>query len=137
MKKQVITIVSIVLVILVAIFALMNLETVEVSFGFTSVQMPLVLLILICLLLGAFIIFLFSTTQNMRKNREYRELENTAQQQQDALSSEIHDLQETMKALETRLKNSSGKQEIGVKDQQINDLETKIQQLNDQLTTHK
>lgn len=99
--------------------------------------MPLVLLILICLLLGALIIFLFSTTQNMRKNREYRELENTAQQQQDALSSEIHDLQETMKALETRLKNSSGKQEIGVKDQQINDLETKIQQLNDQLTTHK
>ncbi|WP_409440750.1 lipopolysaccharide assembly protein LapA domain-containing protein [Lentilactobacillus hilgardii] len=76
MKKQVTTIISIILIILIAVFAMLNLEKVDVSFGFTSVEMPLVLLILVCLLIGALIIFLFSSTQNIRQNREYKELQN-------------------------------------------------------------
>ncbi len=137
MKKQVTTIISIVLIILIAIFAMLNLETVEVSFGFTSVQMPLVLLILSCLLIGALIIFGFSSTQNARQKREYRELEAQNQEKQMALSSEIDHLSADLKMMETRLKNSSGKQEVGEKQKQITDLENKVSKLNDKLSSQK
>lgn len=137
MKKQVATIISIVLIILIAVFALMNLERVSVSFGFTSVRMPLVLLILICLLIGALIIFLFSSTQSVKKNRRYRALENQSQQKQDELLDQIDQLTTHLKSLETRLKNSYGKQELGTKDQQISDLEAEITKLTDKLSSQK
>ena len=109
MKKQVSTIVSIILIIVIAVFALMNFESVEVNFGFASFQVPLVLLILICLLIGALIIFLFSSTQNVKKNRQYKQLESEKQQQQAALNAQIDELNNNLKVLETRLKNSTGK----------------------------
>jgi uncharacterized integral membrane protein len=42
-----------VLVVLAALLALFNLDTVKVSLIFASVRMPLIILIVICLLLGA------------------------------------------------------------------------------------
>lgn len=137
MKKQVTTIISIVLIILIAIFAMLNLEKVNVSFGFTSVEMPLILLILFCLLIGALIIFLFSSTQNIRKNREYRDLQRESDEHQQALTAEIDQLKESLKTLDTRLKNSSGKQEIGAKDQQIDKLKSEVEKLNQKLSSQK
>ncbi|MGP3640649.1 lipopolysaccharide assembly protein LapA domain-containing protein [Lentilactobacillus hilgardii] len=137
LKKQVTTIISIILIILIAVFAMLNLEKVDVSFGFTSVEMPLVLLILVCLLIGALIIFLFSSTQNIRQNREYKELQNQSDERQQELTDQINHLQDSLKALETRLKNSSGKQEFGAKDQQISDLESEIEKLTDKLSSQK
>lgn len=137
LKKQVTTIISIILIILIAVFAMLNLEKVDVSFGFNSVEMPLVLLILVCLLIGALIIFLFSSTQNIRQNREYKELQTQSDERQQELTDQINHLQDSLKALETRLKNSSGKQEIGAKDQQISDLESEIEKLTDKLSSQK
>lgn len=116
---------------------MLNLEKVDVSFGFNSVEMPLVLLILVCLLIGALIIFLFSSTQNIRQNREYKELQTQSDERQQELTDQINHLQDSLKALETRLKNSSGKQEIGAKDQQISDLESEIEKLTDKLSSQK
>ncbi|GAA2974705.1 lipopolysaccharide assembly protein LapA domain-containing protein [Lentilactobacillus parakefiri] len=137
MKKQVSTIVSIILIIVIAVFALMNFESVEVNFGFASFQVPLVLLILICLLIGALIIFLFSSTQNVKKNRQYKQLESEKQQQQAALNAQIDELNNNLKVLETRLKNSTGKQEIGSRDQQITDLQDEIAKLTEKLSSQK
>ena len=137
MKKQISTIISIILVIVIAIFALMNFESVEVNFGFTSLKVPLVLLIFISLLIGALIIFLFSSTQNVKKNRQYKQLETDSQEKQDLLNSEIDELNHNLKVLETRLKNSSGKQEVGNRDQQISDLEDEIAKLTDKLSSQK
>lgn len=137
MKKQVGTIISIVLVIIIAVFALMNFESVAVNFGVTSVKMPLVLLILICLLIGALIIFLFSSTQNVKKNRQFKQLASESQQKQDELQDQIKQLTINLKSLETRLKNSYGKQEIGTRDQQISDLEDEIAKLTEKLSSQK
>lgn len=137
MKKQVSTIVSIILIIVIAVFALMNFESVEVNFGFASFQVPLVLLILICLLIGALIIFLFSSTQNVKKNRQYKQLESEKQQQQAALNAQIDELNNNLKVLETRLKNSTGKQEIGSRDQQITDLQDEIAKSTEKLSSQK
>ena len=137
MKKQVSTIVSIILIIVIAVFALMNFESVELNFGFASFQVPLVLLILICLLIGALIIFLFSSTQNVKKNRQYKQLESEKQQQQAALNAQIDELNNNLKVLETRLKNSTGKQEIGSRDQQITDLQDEIAKSTEKLSSQK
>ena len=56
MKKQSTTIASIVILIIIAIFALLNTATVVVNLFGAQVKMPLVLLIFICLLIGAIII---------------------------------------------------------------------------------
>ncbi|KRL20235.1 hypothetical protein FC98_GL001813 [Lentilactobacillus kisonensis DSM 19906 = JCM 15041] len=134
MKKQITTIVSIILIIIIALFALINFESVDVNFGFTSVRIPLVLLILFSLLVGALIIFLLSSILNVKKNRQFRELESQSQQKQDELVKQIETLQTNLKSLETRLKNSYGKQEIGTKDQQITNLEAEIKKLSDELS---
>ena len=60
MKKQSTTIASIVILIIIAIFALLNTATVVVNLFGAQVKMPLVLLIFICLLIGAIIIYLLS-----------------------------------------------------------------------------
>lgn len=137
MKKQISTIISIILIIIIAIFALMNFESVEVNFGFASFQVPLVLLILICLLIGALIIFLFSSTQNVKKNRQYKQLASESQKRQDDLNAEICELNNNLKELETRLNNSTGKQEIGSRDQQISDLQDEIAKLTEKLSSQK
>ncbi|MFR0771700.1 MAG: lipopolysaccharide assembly protein LapA domain-containing protein [Limosilactobacillus pontis] len=52
-------VISIILLIIFVIFALLNTATVEVNLLFSQVRIPLVLLILVCLLIGALIIYLF------------------------------------------------------------------------------
>ncbi|GHP15080.1 hypothetical protein YK48G_25050 [Lentilactobacillus fungorum] len=134
MKKQITTIIGIILIIVIALFALINFESVDVNFGFASVRVPLVLLILISVLVGALIIFLLSSILNVKKNRQYRGLEQQSEQRQAELTHQIQELQASLKELEIRLKNASGKQELGVKDQQISSLEAEIDQLSEKLS---
>lgn len=74
MKKQSTTIISIILLIIIVVFALLNTATVEVNFLFTKVKTPLVLLIFICLLVGALIIYLFSLSNNYKISKELKAL---------------------------------------------------------------
>ncbi|WP_268913853.1 lipopolysaccharide assembly protein LapA domain-containing protein [Lentilactobacillus sp. SPB1-3] len=133
MKKQVGTIIGIILIILVASFSLMNLNAVEINFGFTRIQAPLIILILVSLLLGALIIFMFSSTQNLKKNREMKRFEKLSNAKQLELSTQIQDLKDNLTKMENRLKNSAGKQVLGEKDQQIVELEKQIEKLNKNL----
>ncbi|MBD5806220.1 DUF1049 domain-containing protein [Lactobacillus sp. 0.1XD8-4] len=74
MKKQSTTIISIILLILIAIFALLNTATVEVNLLGLHVRMPLVLLIFVCLLIGAVIIYLLSFSTHLKTSKELKEL---------------------------------------------------------------
>lgn len=57
-----------VLVVLAALLALFNLDTVKVSLIFASVRMPLIILIVICLLLGAAIGAVLSRRGDKRRD---------------------------------------------------------------------
>lgn len=75
MKKQFSIILSIILVIFIVVVALSNVQTAEVNLIFTKVRMPLIVLILVCLLIGALIMFLMNTAAIMRKNSEIKQLQ--------------------------------------------------------------
>ncbi|KZL38744.1 lipopolysaccharide assembly LapA domain-containing protein [Secundilactobacillus collinoides] len=111
MKKQFTTVLSIVLLIIVAIFALVNTETVKVNLLATHISLSLVLLIFFCVLLGALIIFLFSITANLRKRKEYKELEDNKNIEIKKLQQKITNLSKENDTLNLRLKNSVRKQE--------------------------
>ena len=72
MKKQSTTIASIVILIIIAIFALLNTATVVVNLFGAQVKMPLVLLIFICLLIGAIIIYLLSFSNHLKTNKQLK-----------------------------------------------------------------
>ncbi|MCH3922636.1 LapA family protein [Limosilactobacillus sp.] len=74
MKKQSTLIVSIILLIVFVIFALLNTATVKVNLLFGTVKTPLVLLILICMLIGALIIYLLSWTNHLKVTKELKAL---------------------------------------------------------------
>lgn len=116
MKNQWRIVLTILLVIIVAIFAILNVESVPVSFGFTTVHWPLILILLVSILIGAVLMILFSTITVFQHNRAYKELEQTSQEQ-------ITSLEQERDRLTKRLQNSRSKQVTGQQAQQLQDLE--------------
>ncbi|KRM35312.1 hypothetical protein FD34_GL000823 [Limosilactobacillus pontis DSM 8475] len=104
MKKQSTMIVSIILLIVFVIFALLNTATVEVNLLFSRVNTPLVLLILVCLLIGALIIYLFSFSNHIKVNKEIKELQKQPNKQEiTRLKREIKQLQDENRQLKHSL----------------------------------
>lgn len=104
MKKQSTMIVSIILLIVFVIFALLNTATVEVNLLFSRVKTPLVLLILVCLLIGALIIYLFSFSNHIKVNKEIKELQKQPNKQEiTRLKREIKQLQDESRQLKHSL----------------------------------
>lgn len=126
MKNQWRIIVTILLVIIVAVFAILNVESVPVSFGFTTVHWPLILILLVSILIGAVLVILFSTITSVQHNRAYKELERTSQER-------VTKLQTENERLTKRLQNSSSKQTAGMQEQKINELNAEIEALKQQL----
>ncbi|NLR10067.1 MULTISPECIES: lipopolysaccharide assembly protein LapA domain-containing protein [Lactobacillaceae] len=116
MKNQWRIVLTILLVIIVAVFAILNVESVPVSFGFTTVHWPLILILLVSILIGAVLMILFSTITVFQHNRAYKDLERTSQEQISALEHEKD-------SLTKRLQNSRSKQVTGQQAQQLQDLE--------------
>lgn len=77
MKKQSTTIISFILLIIIAIFAVANMASVEVNLLFAKFRSPLILLILICFLIGALIIYLFSLSSHLKQDKELKSLRET------------------------------------------------------------
>lgn len=126
MKNQWRIILTILLVIVVAVFAILNVESVPVSFGFTTVRWPLILILLVSILIGAVLVILFSTITNVQHNRAYKELEQSTQAQLTALTTENDQLKK-------RLQNSHGKQVVGQQEKQLQALEQENAELKQQL----
>ncbi|GLB46972.1 hypothetical protein WR164_09510 [Philodulcilactobacillus myokoensis] len=102
MKRQIQMITLIILLILIAIFALLNMGTVSIHFGFSVVNIPLVLLLFISILLGMIINFLLSTINTFKQNSKYNQLKRKKNQ-------EVKDLNQKIEHLNNQLVNK-GKQ---------------------------
>lgn len=126
MKNQWRIILTILLVIVVAVFAILNVESVPVSFGFTTVHWPLILVLLVSILVGAVLVILFSTITNVQHNRAYKDLERQSQAQ-------LAEVTQENTQLKKRLQNSHSKQVVGQQDKQIQELEAQIADLKQQV----
>lgn len=69
MKNQWRVIVGILLILVIVLFAVANNMTVPINFGFTTIQSPLILVIIGSALLGALILLLVSTSAMFRQKR--------------------------------------------------------------------
>ncbi|WP_204121468.1 lipopolysaccharide assembly protein LapA domain-containing protein [Levilactobacillus sp. 244-2] len=126
MKNQWRIVVTILLVIVVAVFAILNVESVPVSFGFTTVHWPLILILLVSILIGAILMILFSTINSFQHNRAYKELEKTSNDRITALKADND-------RLNKRLQNSNSKQAAGLQEKQIKTLKAQVADLQSQL----
>ena len=75
MKTQWIIISALLFALITAIFAVINVEPVEVNFGFVKTQTPLILVILASTLLGGLTVFLFASIRQFKQHRKIRQLE--------------------------------------------------------------
>lgn len=75
MKKQTGFVIGLILTLVVVIFAIMNVETIAINFGFAKVELPLIVILLICLVLGALIALLLSTGSTVSIKRQNKKLQ--------------------------------------------------------------
>ena len=75
MKKQGRLILVIVLLLIVVIFSWLNVRNVTVSVGFTKVTMPLVILLVLAILIGAIIAASLSVSTIVSQKKKINELE--------------------------------------------------------------
>lgn len=69
-------IVILIIAIFVAIFAIQNGTPVPIDLFFARYEMPLAVIMMICLILGAVIILILGTTRQFKKRSEQKELKN-------------------------------------------------------------
>ncbi|WP_125763978.1 LapA family protein [Companilactobacillus hulinensis] len=69
-SKQAKFVIGLVITLIVVIFAVLNVNPVTVSFGFTHVQLPLIVLIIVSLLLGAVITMLLAGSGKSKKDND-------------------------------------------------------------------
>ena len=74
MKKQWSTVLMIFLVFIVVIFAVLNVDPVNINFGFTVLEVPLVIVIIGTLLIGVLIAVTWSTTIIMKERSKLKKV---------------------------------------------------------------
>ncbi|WP_164507117.1 LapA family protein [Companilactobacillus furfuricola] len=67
-KRQWRFVIGLIIALIVVIFAILNIDPVTISFGFTRVKLPLIVLIIVTLLLGALITVLLANTGSKKKD---------------------------------------------------------------------
>ena len=97
------------ILIIIAIFALLNTATVVVNLFGAQVKMPLVLLIFICLLIGAIIIYLLSFSNHLKTNKQLKELQSSRVSKDEfkKYQKKIDQLQKENAQLKQQLKNQT------------------------------
>ncbi|MCD2255235.1 lipopolysaccharide assembly protein LapA domain-containing protein [Agrilactobacillus fermenti] len=74
MKKQRNFILGLIIAVILVVFALINQKQVQISFGFTIVKLPLILILFISILLGALVTYLFATMGNYNMKKQLKHL---------------------------------------------------------------
>ncbi len=86
-----------IIAIFVTIFAIQNGDFVAIDLFFARYEMPLAVIMLICLVLGAVIVLILGTTRQFKKRSEHKELKNKNK----TLEGEKAQFETNIKALET------------------------------------
>ncbi|KID41254.1 lipopolysaccharide assembly protein LapA domain-containing protein [Fructilactobacillus fructivorans] len=127
MKKQISMILSMVLIVIVAIFVLLNMSSAEINFGFTTVKMPLILVLLLTLLIGALIMFLLSMISSFKNGSQRKKENRNSQKVIDGLKDQVTDLNKQVDSLQMQLKNSISKQKVNQDNRNVEDVINKQQ----------
>lgn len=105
MKKQWSTVLVIILILLVAFFSVLNVDPVNINFGFTLLEMPLVVVIIGTLLIGVLIAVIWSTSIILRERNQQKKLQrrldesdNKARQEQNELKQKHQEEIQVLKA---------------------------------------
>lgn len=69
MKKQKGLVVGLIIVLLLVIFACLNTEQVAINFGFFQPRMPLIIILIVMLLLGAIISLLLGSNKDAKQDK--------------------------------------------------------------------
>lgn len=111
MKKQVSIFIIILLILIVAILSVLNVDSVPVNFGFTTVEWPLILVILGALLIGLAIMGLYYAIQSYQHSKRVRDLENRLHSAEDIQKEQIekteYEYQEQMAQLEETINDKN------------------------------
>lgn len=110
MKKQRKLVFGLIIVLILVIFACLNTEQVAINFLFFKPKMPLIIILITMILLGALISMLLGT------NKDVKQVKKETDKQEAALKKQLND-------------------QIAKKDQQINKLKQEISKLNEKSTT--
>lgn len=113
-------IVILIIAIFVAIFAIQNGTPVPVDLFFARYEMPLAVIMMACLILGAVIILILGTTRQFKKRSEQKELKNKLK----AFETEKAQSEINIKAIESEKQNLTNTNA---------ELSTKVAQLNDKI----
>jgi len=73
MKKQGRLITILILALIVVVFAVLNVDPVAINFGFTTVDWPLIIVIVVSLLIGAIITFLAATGSSLSQRKAQKQ----------------------------------------------------------------
>ena len=120
-------IVILIIAIFVAIFAIQNGTPVPVGLFFARYEMPLAVIMMACLILGAVIILILGTTRQFKKRSEQKELKNKIK----AFETEKAQSEINIKAIESEKQNlTNTNAELSTK---VTELSTKVAQLNDKI----
>ncbi|WP_225419629.1 lipopolysaccharide assembly protein LapA domain-containing protein [Lapidilactobacillus wuchangensis] len=118
MKKQTRFILVLVLALVVVVFALLNVAPTIISFGFTKVKLPLIVVLLLTLILGALIALLLSTSSSFSAKKQKKaldqELKALKQNQQAEIDQAVATARETIE------------QQLVEKDTEISDLKARL-----------
>ncbi|KRK49006.1 hypothetical protein FC96_GL001328 [Secundilactobacillus kimchicus JCM 15530] len=115
------------LIILISIFTIANVENVRVNFLVANFNIPLIILILLNLLIGAFLTFLVTSLNSLKIKKKIRALETSYQEKIDQQTKRLTKLRAENSLLTTRLKNSNGKQLSGQQQQTIDELSQQLE----------
>lgn len=94
MKRQWSVIISIIIILLIAVLAVLNVDPVSVNFGFTEVDIPLILLMVGMLLIGALVTVILSTAKSFKDNHAFKELKKENAHFKSAHEKEISSLED-------------------------------------------
>ncbi len=90
-------IVILIMAIFVAIFAIQNGTPVPIDLFFARYEMPLAVIMMICLILGAIMVLILGTTRQFKKRSEQKELKNKIK----TIEGEKTQIETNIKTLET------------------------------------
>lgn len=121
MKNQWRVIVGILLILVIVLFAVANNMNVPINFGFTTIQSPLILVIIGSALLGALILLLVSTSAMFRQKKELKQLR---KELSDYRTNNEKVLQDEREALEREYINKQA--ELAARQQQLDDQEAQL-----------
>ncbi len=126
--KQWRVVVSLLLTLIVVIFAVLNIKSVPISFGFAQVSLPLVIVIIGSLVIGALITFLVASVNHFSQYREHKKLQQKVTKLQSDNDAEVAKI--------VKDKTADLQAQLQVKDDEIKALKAQLQNNNSDLPSN-